>query len=47
MIFGGLAGYPGYRHECAAIAAVFPDEQTAGLALGGNAARVYDLKLES
>jgi predicted TIM-barrel fold metal-dependent hydrolase len=47
MIFGtDWPGIPGIAVNARAVAALCPDEQTAALVLGGNAARVYNLKLE-
>jgi predicted TIM-barrel fold metal-dependent hydrolase len=46
MIFGtDWPGVPGIARNARAVAALCPDEQTAGLVLAGNAARVYNLKL--
>lgn len=46
MIFGtDWPGVPGIAVNARAVAAVCPDEETAGLVLAGNAARVYRLKL--
>jgi uncharacterized protein len=48
MIFGtDWPGIPGIARNARAVAALCPDEETAGLVLGGNAARVFNLKLES
>jgi predicted TIM-barrel fold metal-dependent hydrolase len=48
MIFGtDWPGVPGIARNARAVAALCPDEETAGLVLGGNAARVFNLKLES
>jgi predicted TIM-barrel fold metal-dependent hydrolase len=47
MIFGtDWPGIPGIAVNARAVAALCPDEQTAALVLGANAARVYNLKLE-
>jgi predicted TIM-barrel fold metal-dependent hydrolase len=47
MIFGtDWPGVPGIAANARAIAALCPDPETAGLVLGGNAARVYHLKPE-
>lgn len=47
MIFGtDWPGVPGIARNAAAVAALCPDEETAGLVLAGNAARVYHLKPE-
>lgn len=46
MIFGtDWPGVPGIARNARAVAALCPDEKTAGLVLAGNAARVYNLKL--
>jgi uncharacterized protein len=46
MIFGtDWPGVPGIAENARAVAAICPDEETAGLVLAGNAARVYNLKL--
>jgi uncharacterized protein len=46
MIFGtDWPGVPGIAQNARAVAALCPDEDTAGLVLAGNAARVYNLKL--
>jgi len=46
MIFGtDWPGVPGIARNARAVAALCPDEDTAGLVLAGNAARVYNLKL--
>jgi predicted TIM-barrel fold metal-dependent hydrolase len=46
MIFGtDWPGIPGIAVNARAVAAVCPDEETAGLVLAGNAARAYRLKL--
>jgi hypothetical protein len=46
MIFGtDWPGVPGIAMNARAVAAACPDEETAGLVLAGNAARVYRLKL--
>jgi len=48
MIFGtDWPGVPGIANNARAVARLCPDEQTAALVLGGNAGRVYDLKLET
>jgi predicted TIM-barrel fold metal-dependent hydrolase len=48
MIFGtDWPGVPGIAMNARAVAALFPDEETAALVLGGNAARVYNLKVAS
>jgi uncharacterized protein len=48
MIFGtDWPGVPGVARNARAVAALCPDEQTASLVLAGNAARVYNLKLEA
>jgi hypothetical protein len=48
MIFGtDWPGVPGIAKNARAVAALCPDDETAGLVLGGNAARVFNLKLES
>jgi predicted TIM-barrel fold metal-dependent hydrolase len=45
MIFGtDWPGVPGIARNARAVAALCPDEETAGLVLGGNAERVYRLK---
>lgn len=45
MIFGtDWPGVPGIARNARAVAALCPDEETAGLVLAGNAARVYHLK---
>jgi uncharacterized protein len=45
MIFGtDWPGVPGIARNARAVAALCPDEETAGLVLAGNAARVYNLK---
>ncbi|MEU8244655.1 amidohydrolase family protein [Nonomuraea sp. NPDC048916] len=45
MIFGtDWPGVPGIAGNARAVAALCPDEETAGLVLAGNAARVYNLK---
>jgi hypothetical protein len=36
---------PGIAKNARAVAALCPDESTAGLVLAGNAAQVYNLKL--
>jgi hypothetical protein len=47
MIFGtDWPGVPGIARNARAVAALCPDESTAGLVLGGNAERVYRLKTE-
>ena len=47
MIFGtDWPGIPGIAVNARAVAALCPDEETADLVLAGNAARVYNLKLE-
>jgi uncharacterized protein len=47
MIFGtDWPGVPGIARNARAVAALCPDEQTASLVLAGNAAQVYNLKLE-
>jgi uncharacterized protein len=47
MIFGtDWPGVPGIAANARAIAAICPDAETAGLVLAGNAANVYNLKLE-
>jgi predicted TIM-barrel fold metal-dependent hydrolase len=44
MIFGtDWPGVPGIAANARAVAAICPDEETAGLVLAGNAARVYTL----
>ena len=46
MIFGtDWPGVPGIAKNARAVAALCPDEETAGLVLAGNALRVYNLKL--
>ncbi len=46
MIFGtDWPGVPGIDRNARAVAALCPDEETAGLVLAGNAAQVYNLKL--
>lgn len=46
MIFGtDWPGVPGIAKNARAVAAQCPDEETAALVLGGNACRVYNLKL--
>jgi uncharacterized protein len=46
MIFGtDWPGVPGIARNARAVAALCPDDETAGLVLAGNAARVYNLKL--
>ena len=46
MIFGtDWPGVPGIAANARAVAALCPDEETAGLVLAGNALRVYNLKL--
>lgn len=48
MIFGtDWPGVPGIARNARAVAKLCPDEQTASLVLAGNAARVYNLKLEA
>jgi uncharacterized protein len=48
MIFGtDWPGVPGIARNARAVAQLCPDEQTAALVLGGNAARVYNLELEA
>jgi uncharacterized protein len=48
MIFGtDWPGVPGIAKNARAVAALCPDEETAALVLAGNAARVYNLKLET
>ncbi len=48
MIFGtDWPGVPGIARNARAVAELCPDEQTASLVLAGNAARVYNLKLEA
>jgi uncharacterized protein len=48
MIFGtDWPGVPGIARNARAVAQLCPDDQTASLVLGGNAARVYSLKLEA
>jgi predicted TIM-barrel fold metal-dependent hydrolase len=47
MIFGtDWPGVPGIARNARAVAALCPDDETAGLVLAGNAARVYNLKLD-
>ncbi len=47
MIFGtDWPGIPGIAANARAVAALCPDERTAALVLAGNAARVYNIKLE-
>jgi hypothetical protein len=47
MIFGtDWPGVPGIARNARAVAALCPDEETAGLVLAGNAIRVYKLKPE-
>ncbi|HEY3004957.1 MAG TPA: amidohydrolase family protein [Kribbellaceae bacterium] len=47
MIFAtDWPGIPGIAVNARAVAALCPDEETADLVLAGNAARVYNLKLE-
>jgi uncharacterized protein len=47
MIFGtDWPGVPGIARNARAVAGLCPDQQTASLVLAGNAARVYNLKLE-
>lgn len=47
MIFGtDWPGVPGIARNARAIAALCPDDETAGLVLGGNAVQVYHLKPE-
>jgi predicted TIM-barrel fold metal-dependent hydrolase len=47
MIFGtDWPGVPGIAKNARAVAALCPDDETADLVLGRNAARVYNLKLE-
>lgn len=47
MIFGtDWPGVPGIARNARAVAALCPDERTAALVLAGNAAHVYNLKLE-
>jgi predicted TIM-barrel fold metal-dependent hydrolase len=47
MIFGtDWPGVPGIAENARAVAALCPDEETAALVLAGNAARVYNLKVE-
>ena len=47
MIFGtDWPGVPGIARNARDVAGLCPDEQTAALVLAGNAARVYNLKLE-
>jgi uncharacterized protein len=46
MIFGtDWPGIPGIARNARAVAALCPDDETAGLVLAGNAARVYGLSL--
>jgi predicted TIM-barrel fold metal-dependent hydrolase len=46
MIFGtDWPGVPGIAENARAVAGLCPDEETAGLVLAGNAARVYSLTL--
>jgi len=46
FIFGtDWPGVPGIARNARAVAALCPDDETAGLVLAGNAARVYGLKL--
>jgi predicted TIM-barrel fold metal-dependent hydrolase len=46
MIFGtDWPGIPGIAHNARAVAALCPNDATAGLVLAGNAARVYGLEL--
>jgi predicted TIM-barrel fold metal-dependent hydrolase len=46
FIFGtDWPGVPGIARNARAVAELCPDEETAGLVLAGNAARVYNLKL--
>jgi predicted TIM-barrel fold metal-dependent hydrolase len=46
MIFGtDWPGVPGIARNARAVAALCPDDETAGLVLAGNALRVYNLKL--
>jgi uncharacterized protein len=48
MIFGtDWPGVPGIARNARAVAQLCPDERTAALVLGGNAARVYNLKLSA
>ena len=48
MIFGtDWPGVPGIAKNARAVAALCPDEETAGLVLAGNAAQVYNLKVET
>jgi uncharacterized protein len=48
MIFGtDWPGVPGIARNARAVAQLCPDDQTASLVLGGNAARVYNLELEA
>ena len=48
MIFGtDWPGVPGIARNARAVAELCPDEETASLVLGGNAARVYNLKVEA
>jgi len=47
MIFGtDWPGVPGIAANARAVAALCPDEETAGLVLAGNACQVYNLKLD-
>jgi uncharacterized protein len=47
MIFGtDWPGVPGIAKNARAVAALCPDDETAGLVLAGNAMRVYNLKLD-
>jgi predicted TIM-barrel fold metal-dependent hydrolase len=47
MIFGtDWPGIPGIAQNARAVAALCPDEETARLVLAGNAAQVYNLKLD-
>ena len=48
MIFGtDWPGVPGIARNARAVAGLCPDDETASLVLGGNASRVYNLKLEA
>jgi predicted TIM-barrel fold metal-dependent hydrolase len=48
MIFGtDWPGVPGIAKNARAVAALCPDDETADLVLGQNAAQVYNLKLEA
>jgi len=48
MIFGtDWPGVPGIARNASAVAKLCPDEETASLVLGGNASRVYNLKVEA